>query len=74
MLIRRPQGVYAEFGIAFLRFLKLVMFTRYSAELVRFLARMSRRHPDKMAEALALGVGGYSLIIERDELERVFQR
>ena len=65
---------YGEYAVAFLRFLKLVMFTRYGVELLKFLARMSRKYPGKMVEAFALGVGGYSLIIERDELKRVFKR
>jgi len=55
-----------------MRFVKMVMFTRYNAELLWFLLRVGRKHPRKLAEALILGVGGYSLIIEREEIKRVF--
>jgi hypothetical protein len=63
---------YLEYGLAFMRFVKMVMFTRYNAELLWFLLRVGRKHPRKLAEALILGVGGYSLIIEREEIKRVF--
>ena len=66
------ENRYLEIGVAFARFLKLIMFTRYHLELVKFMWRVAKKYPEKLTEAIVLGVSGYSLIVEREELKRVF--
>ena len=65
---------YGEIAGILGRFVKSIFFTRYNVELFRFLAKTAIRCPSKFLQALLLGMGGYSYIVERDEIRRVFEK
>ena len=64
---------YAEIAGIAGRFMRSIFFTRYNLQLLRFLGKTLVRYPSKFLQALLFGVAGYSYVVERDEIRRVFK-